>query len=53
MISDYDIMGTMFLGVSPLNLYILDLEIGPGGSISTCLSGSTEIGGESREMQVC
>jgi hypothetical protein len=29
MISDYDKVGTMFLGVSPLNLYRLDHGIGP------------------------
>jgi hypothetical protein len=29
MISDYDIVGTMFLGVFPLNLYRLDHGIGP------------------------
>lgn len=29
MISDYDIAGTMFLGVSPLNLCRLDHGIGP------------------------
>jgi len=38
MISDYDIVGTKFLGVFPLNLYRLDHGIGPC-SISTCLSG--------------
>ena len=29
MISDYDIVGTKFLGVFPLNLYRLDHGIGP------------------------
>jgi hypothetical protein len=39
MISDYDIVGTMFLGVFPLNLYRLDHGIGPC-NVSICLSGS-------------
>jgi hypothetical protein len=36
--SDYDIVGTKFLGVFPLNLYRLDHGIGPC-NVSTNLSG--------------
>jgi hypothetical protein len=38
MISGYDTVGTMFLGVFPLNLYRLDHEIGPC-DVSNGLSG--------------
>jgi hypothetical protein len=38
MISDYDIMDTMFLGVFRLNLYKLDHGIGPC-DVSNGLSG--------------
>jgi hypothetical protein len=38
MISGYDIVGTMFLGVFPLSLYRLDHGIGPC-DVSNGLSG--------------
>jgi hypothetical protein len=38
MISNYDTVGTMFLGVFPLNLCILDLGNGPGAASVLVLS---------------